>query len=190
MCGSMFSGKTEELIRRLRRAQYARQEVVAYKPHIDNRYCLDEIASHSMQRIPCLRVEKAEEILEHLKPTTHVVGIDEVQFLGAGIVPVVEELARRGLRVILAGLDQDYRGEPWHPMPELLARAEYVQKVHAICMQCGRPASRTQRNVAAQGRVLIGSSEAYEARCRQCHTVPDEAMQTALFQGGEGQPNL
>lgn len=184
ICGSMFSGKSEELIRRLRRAQYARQQVLAFKPHLDDRYSLDEISSHSAMRIPCIRIEKAAEILDHLNPTTQVVGIDEVQFLGQEVVGVVEELAGRGLRVICGGLDQDYRGEPWHPMPELLARAEYVEKVHAICVQCGRPASRTQRNVAASGRVLIGSSESYEARCRACHTVPeDKGMQTALFDG-------
>ncbi len=185
ICGSMFSGKSEELIRRLRRAQYARQEVLAFKPHLDDRYGIDEIASHSAARIACIRIETPKEILAYLQPTTQVVGIDEVQFLGQEVVPIVEELASRGLRVICGGLDQDYRGEPWHPMPELLARAEYVEKVHAICVQCGRPASRTQRNVAASGRVLIGSSESYEARCRACHTVPqDDGMQTALFENG------
>ena len=183
ICGSMFSGKSEELIRRLRRAQFARQEVLAFKPHLDNRYTADEIASHSQMRATCIRISQASEILHHLLPTTQVVGIDEIQFLGIAAVPVVEELAKRGLRVICAGLDQDYKGEPWHPMPELMARAEYVDKMHAICLQCGKPASRTQRKVAGAGRVLIGTDDTYEARCRTCHTIPDEeAEQTALFQ--------
>jgi thymidine kinase len=180
ICGSMFSGKSEELIKRLRRAQIARLEVVAFKPRLDDRYSVNHIASHSQQQIPCLLIEKAEEILQHIKPDTEVVGIDEVQFFGTPIVRVCEELANRGLRVICAGLDQDYRGQPWDPMPELLARAEYIEKTLAICVVCGNPANRTQRKVTGGQRVLIGSIDAYEARCRRCHTV-DDIIQPNLF---------
>jgi thymidine kinase len=179
----MFSGKSEELIRRLRRAQFARQELVAFKPRLDNRYSEDNIASHSQQQIPCIQIDEASEIQEHLKPDTQVVGIDEVQFLGPDVVPIVEELAARGLRVICAGLDQDYRGLPWYPMPELLARAEYIEKTLAICVVCGNPANRTQRKVLSGDLVLIGSQDSYEARCRNCHTVPEEeGVQTEMFE--------
>lgn len=183
ICGSMFSGKSEELIRRLRRAKIARQNVLAFKPGLDNRYGAGEnICSHSQQQIDCILIERASEIEEHLQPDTQVVGIDEVQFLGADVVPIVEALAARGVRVICAGLDQDYRGLPWYPMPELLARAEYIEKTLAICVVCGSPANRTQRNVLNDDRVLIGSTGLYEARCRACHTVPEEeGEQTNIF---------
>ncbi len=176
----MFSGKSEELIRRLRRAQIARQSVIAFKPRIDDRYAEEHIASHSAQQVPCVLIDRAQEILDHLTPDTQVVGIDEAQFLGDQLVPVCQTLANRGIRVIAAALDQDYRGVPWQPIPELMAAAEYVTKALAICMVCGGPASRTQRKVVGGGRVLIGSGDAYEARCRMCHTV-DEVEQTEFL---------
>jgi thymidine kinase len=186
ICGSMFSGKSEELIRRLRRAQIARQHVIAFKPRIDKRYdCGIAITSHSQQQVECIPIDEAEEILQHLDNETEVVGIDEVQFLGPGVVPVVEHLASRGVRVICAGLDQDYRGLPWYPMPELLARAEYIEKTLAICMVCGNPANRTQRKVMNEDLVLIGSTDVYEARCRACHTVPEEEGEQTTFMPAE-----
>ncbi len=170
ICGSMFSGKTEELIRRLVRARIARQTVLAFKPAIDDRYGRDHVTSHNGQRIPSLEVDTAAEILEHVRADTRVIGIDEAQFLGMPLVEVVEELAGRGHRVIVAGLDQDYRGRPFEPIPQLLAVAESVTKTMAVCMVCGAPANRTQRLVAAEERVLVGAGDAYEARCRGCWT--------------------
>ncbi|MGI8907436.1 MAG: thymidine kinase [Candidatus Sumerlaeaceae bacterium] len=182
ICGSMFSGKSEELIRRLRRAHIARQRVVAFKPRIDKRYDTGgTISSHSQQHVECIAIDDPKEIHDHLDGDTEVVGIDEVQFFGPGIVPVVEQLATRGVRVICAGLDQDYRGLPWYPMPELLARAEYIEKTLAICMVCGNPANRTQRKVLSADLVLIGSADLYEARCRGCHTVPEDEGEQASF---------
>jgi thymidine kinase len=168
--GSMFSGKSEELIRRMRRAQIARQRVQIFKPRIDSRYSADEIVSHSEMKLPSEVVEKAGEILERTAPDTEVVGIDEGQFFDPSLVEVVDRLADRGVRVIVAGLDQDYRGRPFEPMPQLLAVAEYVTKTLAICMRCGAPANRTQRLVAATDRVVVGGSHEYEARCRHCFT--------------------
>ena len=176
--GSMYSGKTEELIRRLRRAQIARQRVEIFKPDIDNRYAKDAIVSHSDLRIPSRSVRKAADILRHAHEA-QVIGIDEGQFLGRELLPVVEKLARMGKRVIVAGLDQDYRARPFEPMPDLLAIAEYITKTLAICVVCGEPASRTQKNRAEGGRVVVGGAELYEARCRRCHTVPVEDRQTA-----------
>lgn len=181
ICGSMFSGKSEELIRRLRRAQIARQEVLAFKPRLDKRYSEDSIASHSEQQTPCILIDSADDIFQHVRPDTQVVGVDEAQFLGPEIVKVCEDLADLGIRVICAGLDQDYRGRPWHPMPELMAVAEYVQKTLAICVVCGNPANRTQRKVHNGDLVLIGAGEAYEPRCRHCHTV-DEPVQGTIFE--------
>jgi thymidine kinase len=166
--GSMFSGKSEELIRRIRRAQIARQQVQIFKPRVDSRYADDHIVSHSDMKMPSLVVGSASEILERLDAGTEVVGIDEGQFFDAGLVEVVNTLADRGLRVIVAGLDQDYRGRPFDPMPQLLAIAEYVDKTLAICMQCGAPANRSQRLVADTHRVVVGGSDRYEARCRRC----------------------
>jgi thymidine kinase len=166
--GSMFSGKSEELIRRVRRAQIARQKVQLFKPRVDSRYANDHIVSHSDMKMPSLVVGSAHEILERLEGTTEVVGIDEGQFFDAGLVDVVNKLADRGLRVIVAGLDQDYRGRPFDPMPQLLAIAEYVDKTLAICMRCGAPANRSQRLVADTHRVVVGGSDEYEARCRRC----------------------
>lgn len=184
ICGSMFSGKSEELIRRLRRAQIARQDVVAFKPRIDNRYGENCIASHSQLQIPCIQIDSASEILPQVRPETQVVGIDEVQFLGQEVVDIAQRLAAAGKRVICAGLDQDYRGRPWHPVPELMAIAEYVEKALAICVVCGNPANRTQRKVARGELILVGSSDTYEPRCRNCHTV-DEPVQPSMFSASE-----
>jgi thymidine kinase len=165
--GSMYSGKTEELIRRLRRAQIARQRVEIFKPDIDRRYAADAIVSHSELRIPSRAVRNAKEILRYAHEA-QVIGIDEGQFLGRDLLPVVERLARQGKRVIVAGLDQDYRGKPFEPMPDLLAIAEYITKTLAICVVCGEPANRTYRKVRRAGRVVVGGSDVYEARCRRC----------------------
>jgi len=173
ICGCMFSGKSEELIRRLRRAFIAKQEVKVFKPCLDNRYHDSLIASHNQQTIPSILIEKAEDIYKHISDTTQVVGIDEVQFLRDKLVDVCCELADRGIRVICAGLDLDYRGEPFHPVPELLAVAEYITKQLAICVKCGNPASRTQRLVRSKELILVGAEGAYEARCRLCHEVFD-----------------
>jgi len=172
--GSMYSGKTEELIRRLRRAQIARQKVEIFKPAIDNRYALDQIVSHSELRIPSRSIKSAKEVLRHAHEA-QVIGIDEGQFLGRDLVPVCEQLARRGKRVIVAGLDQDYAGRPFEPMPELLAVAEYITKTLAICMVCGAPANRTYRKVKRAGRVVVGGSDLYEARCRRCYDLGPQA---------------
>jgi thymidine kinase len=176
VCGSMFSGKTEELIRRIKRAVYGKQRVQVFKPKIDDRYDAEAVVSHSQLKLISTPIERPEEIFQHLKPDTNIVGIDEVQFLGADVVRVVEELAARGLRVICAGLDQDYQGKPFEPMPQLLAIAEYITKELAICVVCGNPANRSQRLIARGERVLVGAQGAYEARCRKCHVAePSEA---------------
>ena len=166
--GSMFSGKSEELIRRLRRAQIARQRVQIFKPSVDTRYATDHIVSHSELRIPSDTAKTARELLDQVRPDTEVVGIDEGQFFDAELPAVASELARRGVRVIVAGLDQDYLGKPFEPMPQLLAIAEYITKTLAICMVCGSPANHTQRLVASSERVLVGAQGTYEARCRHC----------------------
>jgi thymidine kinase len=170
ICGSMFSGKTEELIRRIKRAVYAQQKVQVFKPKIDNRYDEVSVVSHSQAKVISTPIEHAQEILQALKSDTEVVGIDEVQFLGPDVVSVCEEMARRGVRVICAGLDQDYQGKPFEPMPQLLAIAEYITKELAICLVCGNPANRTQRIAARAERVVVGAGDAYEARCRKCHS--------------------
>jgi thymidine kinase len=177
ICGSMFSGKTEEMIRRLRRAVIARQQVQAFKPAIDSRYHAEKVTSHNGLHFEAQPVARAADILLAVDPQTDVVAIDEVQFFDAGVVEVCEALAERGKRVICAGLDLDFRGLPFGAMPELLARAEDVDKLHAICVVCGEEACRTQRLI--EGRpaafddpvVLVGAAEVYEARCRQCHRV-------------------
>lgn len=171
IAGCMFSGKTEELIRRIRRAQIARQQVVIFKPKIDNRYSSDHIVSHSEARLPSSVVERSSEILGMAKDA-QVVGIDEAQFFDLGIVDVAEQLANQGKRVIIAGLDQDYRGKPFEPIPQLLAVAEYITKTLAICVVCGNPADRTQRTTASNERVLVGAKDSYEARCRRCFEPP------------------
>ena len=167
ICGPMFSGKTEELIRRLKRAAIARRKVQVFKPRLDTRYDPEAVVSHSQQRILSTVVTSAREVLEKLLQDVEVVGIDEVQFLGKEIVPVVKDLAGRGLRVIVAGLDQDFRGAPFDPMPELLAEAEYITKELAICVVCGQPAGRSQRIVASGNQVHVGAGDAYEPRCRK-----------------------
>lgn len=166
--GSMFSGKSEELIRRLRRAQIARQRVQIFKPAVDTRFADDHIVSHSELRIPSDRAATAAELLSKVRPDTEVIGIDEGQFFDAELPMAATVLAGRGMRVIVAGLDQDYLGKPFEPMPQLLAIAEYITKTRAICMVCGNPANHTQRLVGNRARVLLGASGTYEARCRRC----------------------
>ena len=166
--GSMFSGKSEELIRRVRRAQIARQKVQLFKPRVDARYSTGEIVSHSEMKMPSQVVDGADEILGRVDPDTQVVAIDEGQFFDMSLVEVADTLANRGLRVIVAGLDQDYRGRPFEPMPQLMAVAEYVDKTLAVCMRCGAPANRSQRLVADEHRVVVGGAGEYEARCRRC----------------------
>jgi len=176
--GSMFCGKTDELIRRLRRATIARQKVQVFKPAIDNRYAVEKVTSHAGSEYDALPIQMASEITSQLRSDTTVVAIDEAQFFDKGIVLIAQRLADDGLRVIVAGLDTDFRGEPFGPMPELMAKAEVVDKLHAICMVCGEPASRTQRLVNGQPAcyedpvVIVGASEMYEARCREHHQVP------------------
>lgn len=179
ICGSMFSGKTEEMLRRLRRAEIARKRIQLFKPQIDHRYGIDRVASHNgISREDAIVVRDAREILQHLAAETEVVAIDEVQFFDWTVAEVCTELADQGRRLIAAGLDQDFRGEPFGPMPLLLALAERVDKLNAICVCCGAVASRTQRLIDGRPAryddpiILVGGSESYEARCRQCHQVP------------------
>jgi thymidine kinase len=168
IAGSMFSGKSEELIRRLRRAKIARQKVQVFKPRIDERYSRDHIVSHSEMKHESTNVRTAADVRANIQPDTQVVGIDEAQFFDNELIKVVNELAEQGMRVIVAGLDQDYTGKPWEPMPQLLAVAEYITKTHAICMKCGQPANYTQRTFESEERVAVGGEGMYEARCRQC----------------------
>ncbi len=178
ICGSMFSGKTDELIRRLVRATIARQKVQVFKPAIDVRYAVEKVTSHTGSDYDAIPVEKAAEIIGKLDEDTTVVGIDEAQFMDADIVRVAQELADLGKRVLVAGLDMDFRGEPFGPMPLLMSKAERVDKLHAICMVCGEEASRTQRLVNGKPAryddpvVIVGAAELYEARCRVHHDVP------------------
>jgi thymidine kinase len=168
IAGSMFSGKSEELIRRLRRAKIARQKIQVFKPEIDSRFSNDHIVSHSEIRHESANVKTSEDIRARIEPDTQVIGIDEAQFFDNELIPIVNELAERGVRVIIAGLDQDYTGKPWEPMPQLLAIAEYITKTHAICMKCGQPANYTQRTFESEERVAVGGEGMYEARCRSC----------------------
>src|SRR6266853_1825158 len=168
IAGSMFSGKSEELIRRLRRAKIARQKVQVFKPAIDMRYSHDHIVSHSEMRHESSTVETAAELLSKVEKNTEVVGIDEGQFFDNELVEVANKLAQRGIRVIIAGLDQDYTGKPFEPMPQLLAIAEYITKTHAICVRCGQPANYSQRTFDSEERVAVGAGDRYEARCRRC----------------------
>ncbi len=178
ICGSMFSGKTEELIRRLRRAEIAKQRIQVFSHKLDTRYGSDQLASHSGANWNAIPVQRAEQILEQLDPTATVVAIDEAQFFDDKITMVVGTLADRGIRVLIAGLDLDFRGEPFGPMPLLLAQAEQVDKLSAICVVCAAPASRTQRLINGSPAryddpvILVGASEVYQARCRHCHQVP------------------
>ncbi len=168
ICGPMFSGKTEELIRRVTRAQIARQKLQIFKPAIDKRYHDRKVVSHNRLFVESTPVEDAQAILQKLDPEVKVVAVDEAQFFGPELLEVCERMAGQGLRVIVAGLDQDYRGVPFEPMPSILAVAEYVTKQLAICVVCGNPAGRSQRLVADKHRVVVGASESYEARCRAC----------------------
>jgi thymidine kinase len=180
ICGSMFSGKTEEMIRRLRRAKIARQKVQVFKPIIDTRYNLEKVTSHAGIDFEALPVKNSAEIITRLDADTTVVGVDEAQFFDEGIIEVVEQLADRGKRVIINGLDMNFRGEPFGGMPVLMSKADKVDKLQAICMVCGQPASRTQRLVNGKPAkyndpiVIVGAEEMYEARCRQHHEVPRE----------------
>ena len=178
ICGSMFSGKSEELIRRIRRAQFAKQEVKVFKPTIDNRYREDAVVSHNGNSVIAIPVATPAEMFRYISAATDVVAIDEVQFFSDDIIDVVQTLAGRGYRVIAAGLDQDFRGEPFGPVPALMAIAESVTKLQAVCTVCGSPASRTQRLINGTPAsyddpvILVGASEAYEPRCRHHHEVP------------------
>ncbi len=179
ICGSMFSGKTEELIRRVRRAQIARQKVQVFKPAIDTRYTDQEVTSHNGMQVEAVLVENMVQLRALIDPDTTVVALDEAQFFNDDVVALCDNLANQGVRVIVAGLDMDFRGEPFGPMPTLMAQAERVNKLQAICVVCGGPASRTQRLINGQPAayddpvILVGASEVYEARCRGCHVVPN-----------------
>lgn len=178
--GCMFAGKTEELIRRINVLSYAKKNIIVFKPKIDNRYSDSEIVSHSGAKVPCLVVEKAQDILKKIEADTEVVAIDEVQFFDKDIIEVCEYLADKGIRVMVAGLDKDFRGESFGVMPELLTRAEFVTKLTAVCAKCGAPATRTQRLVNGKPAgfedpiVMVGADESYEPRCRHCHQVPNK----------------
>ena len=179
ICGSMFSGKTEELIRRLRRAEIARQRVQIFKPALDNRYDIERIVSHnklSLESVPLLEID---QVYDHLHSDTEVVGIDEGQFFSENLVTIAEDLADRGIRVIVAALDQDFRGQPFGPVPRLLCVAEYVTKTLAICVVCGNPANRSQRVLGGDNQVQVGSRDYYEARCRNCFR-PEVINQASL----------
>jgi thymidine kinase len=172
--GCMFSGKTEELIRRLRRAQIAKQKVKIFKPRIDARYSENSIVSHNEQSLPSILIDDIIEVLKH-SDDAQVIGIDEAQFFNESIIHICNSLASKGKRVIVAGLDQDYTGKPFEPIPQLLAIAEYITKQHAICVVCGNPADKTQRKTCESERVIVGAANIYEARCRKCHYIPKES---------------
>ena len=182
ICGSMFSGKTEELIRRLKRAQIARLKVQCFKPVIDDRYSKDHVMRHDATKILSIPIEKSIQVLEKLDDNTRVVGIDEAQFFDEGIVEICQKLANRGVRVLVAGLDLDYLGRPFEPMPRLLALAEDVTKLHAICMVCGGEASRSQRLISNDDQIAVGSKDMYEARCRLCHDIEQYKQQSMSFE--------
>ncbi|MEO6694299.1 MAG: thymidine kinase [Ignavibacteria bacterium] len=180
ICGSMFSGKTEELIRRIRRAEIAKQRVKVFKPAIDNRYSEFEIVSHNEQSYPSVVVTEAEEVLEK-SFDVEVIGIDEAQFFDNSLIEICQQLADSGKRVIVAGLDQDYRALPFEPMPQLLSIAEYITKTLAVCVICGAPANRTQRITDSTEKILVGAINHYEARCRLHHVInieTDKAFST------------
>lgn len=178
IAGSMFAGKTEELLRRVKRMEYAKKDVIVFKPKIDDRYSKDEVVSHNNRRIKSINISKASDIYQYISnPLPYAIAIDEVQFLDEEVINVCEKYADKGVRVIVAGLDKDFRGEPFGVMPLLLARAEYVTKLEAICQVCGAPATRTQRLINGKPAsvddpiILVGAKEQYEARCRHCHVV-------------------
>ena len=181
ICGPMFSGKSEELIRRLRRAEIARQRVQIFKPGIDQRFSDDHIVSHSDLKIRSENVQTGADVMARVDVRTEVIGIDEAQFLGMEIIDAALKLADMGKRIIIAGLDTDYLGRPFHPMPELLAVADEITKTLAICVQCGNPAKHTQRLVASEDLIVVGASGLYEARCRRCFE-PNLARQESLKQ--------
>ncbi|HEV7842544.1 MAG TPA: thymidine kinase [Pyrinomonadaceae bacterium] len=185
IAGSMFSGKSEELIRRLRRAKIARQKVQVFKPAIDVRFSQDHIVSHSEMRHESSTVETAAELLSKVVKGTEVIGIDEGQFFDNELIAVANELARRGLRVIIAGLDQDYTGRPFEPMPQLLAIAEYITKTHAICVRCGQPANYSQRTFESEERVAVGAGGMYEARCRRCFVPHADAPTSYITEAAD-----
>ena len=179
--GPMYSGKSEELIRRLKRAKIAKQNVVVFKPQIDNRYSEDDVVSHSGDSIEAIAINNSNQIYDYIDEDTQVVGIDEVQFFDENIVDVAINLADKGIRVITAGLDMDFKGEAFGPTPRLLAVSEFVDKIQAICSVCGQPATRSQRLINGQPAryndpiIQVGAVESYEARCRKCHIVPNES---------------
>ena len=178
--GCMFAGKTEELIRRIKVLEFAKKEIMVFKPKIDNRYSDTKVVSHAGSSVESHVIEDAAEILDMVKETTQVVAIDEVQFFGDNVCDVCDELANKGIRVMAAGLDTDFRGEPFGPMPRLMTQAEFCTKLAAVCNKCGAPATRTQRIVNGKPAsynepiILVGAAESYEARCRHCHEVPDK----------------
>lgn len=182
ICGCMFAGKTEELIRRINVLSYARKNILVFKPKIDDRYSTTEIASHAGSKVPCIIISEAKEILDHVNYDTDVVAIDEVQFFDEDVVDICEYLADSGLRVMVAGLDKDFRGEPFGVLPDLLTRAEFVTKLTAVCAKCGAPATRTQRIINGKPAsfndpiVLVGAKEAYEPRCRHCHEIVEKPI--------------
>ena len=182
ICGCMFAGKTEELIRRINVLSYARKNILVFKPKIDDRYSTTEIASHAGSKVPCIVISEAKEILNHVNYDTDVVAIDEVQFFDEDVVDICEYLADSGLRVMVAGLDKDFRGEPFGVLPDLLTRAEFVTKLTAVCAKCGAPATRTQRIINGipasfnDPIVLVGAKEAYEPRCRHCHEIVEKPI--------------
>ena len=186
ICGSMFAGKTEELCRRIRRIQYAKKDYIVFKPVIDNRYSKEEVVSHNNTRVKSINVGSSNDIRKYLegKKLPYAIAIDEVQFFDKGVVALCEELADKGVRVICAGLDKDFRGEPFGVMPELLARAEEVTKLNAICQKCGAIATRTQRIIDGKPAyyedpvIVVGAKECYEARCRHCHEVPHRSKES------------
>ena len=184
ICGPMFSGKTEELIRRLRRAQIARQRVQVFKPAVDVRYARAEVVSHSDQRLQATPAATSAQIVEGLLPDTDVVGIDAAQFFDRGVVDVVDRLATSGLRVVVAGLDTDYRAESFDPLPDLMARAEYVTKLLAICVRCGNPANRSLRIAGGDSLVEVGAGDRYEAVCRACYAEAQGARLEAVRGAG------
>ena len=178
ICGPMFAGKSEELIRRIKRIEYAKKKIIVFKPLIDNRYSEDEVVSHNKRRTKCYNLKHSSEVEKYITSDLYAVAFDEVQFMDEGILKVIDDLANRGLRVICAGLDNDFRGEPFSIMPQLLCMAEYVTKLTAICTVCGANATKTQRVVNGEPAyyedpiIIIGASESYEPRCRHCHKVP------------------
>jgi thymidine kinase len=180
ICGCMFSGKSEELLRRIRRCQIAKQKIAVFKPRRDTRYSETEIVSHDKARIPSQPVIDSSELYLNVAPDVQVVGIDEAQFFDPDLVRVCETLANEGKRVIVAGLDQDYLGRPFEPIPQLMAIAEYVTKTLAICVVCGNPANRSYRKVESEERILLGSQDSYEPRCRHCFQPLGEEKQLEI----------